>query len=156
MAYSTRLQLKTIFPSIDEFGLDNTAVTAFITRADNVINGKLSQLYTTPFSVTPPIVNDLSKNLALVYILQRHYTQQIPNESKWIETLREEVFDTLQELQEGVMTIVSSDGTILDQRTDRQRLLSTTIDYNPIFDMRDSVYQNVDPDRLDAEDAADT
>lgn len=156
MSYSTRKELKTLFPKLDEFNMDAAGVTAFISRADNMINGKLAERYTVPFSGTPPIINDVSKNLSMFYILQRHYTQQIPNQSDWVTSWKNEAFETLDGLADGSISLTNSSGAIIEQRTDRQQLLSTTKNWKPVFDMRDEVCQHIDPDRLDAENAEDS
>jgi len=64
--------------------VDSTVVTALITRADTIIDAKMSGVYTTPFTSVPKIIKQCSISIALYNaFLRRFANMEVPKE--WIE-----------------------------------------------------------------------
>ena len=64
--------------------VDATVVTALITRADTIIDAKMTGVYTTPFVSVPKIIKQCSIDIVLYNaFLRRFANMEVPRE--WIE-----------------------------------------------------------------------
>ena len=102
------------------------------------------------------MIENLSTEYALIKLLDRFFTQEKPSKSDWRAIRKKDLDATLDGLADGSISLVSSAGEIIAQRTDTGGITSDTSTYKPTFDHRDETGQEVDPDRLqDEEDALD-
>ena len=151
--YSDNGKVRDLFPKLDEIkSLSVKQVDFFIDQAEPIINGKLAVRYTVPFSPVPPLIESLTTEYALLKLLDRFFTQEKPSKSEWREIRKEDLDETLNGLADGSISLVSSAGEIIAQRTDIGGIASDTKDYTPTFSHRTEEGQEVDPDRLDDEE----
>lgn len=74
---------------------DATIVYAMIAKADGIIDGYASQVYTTPFTTTPTLIRDIAIDLACYFSMQRRFTElAVPQD--WISTKK----DRMQQLDD--------------------------------------------------------
>jgi len=71
-----------------------------------------------------------------------------------VDGFKEHVDSVLTDIVSKNLPLVTDSGDIVSMHSDA--LYSDTMDYKPTFDHRDEIDQRIDPDRLDAEDDADT
>ena len=161
MAYCTQQDLRQEYRDLDEFEMISEDVDAFIAKSAATIDSHLALSYSVPFTAvpsTPPIIREIAKDLSLVYIFTRHYTQEKRNSSDWVNQRREDAFDLLERLSDAndSLSIVTSSGLVIGTSTTQQQILGQRENDKPVFDMRDLIDQRIDPDRLEAENAEDT
>lgn len=161
MAYSKQYDLKQEYKNLDRFQMSEEDIQAFISKADAYINATLATTYEVPFTAvpsTPPIIREISKDLALVNIFNRQYTQEKRNSSDWIARREERVEKLLKRLADAddPLSVVTSAGLIIEDRTDQNPIPSPTLDYKPTFDMRGDENWRIDPDRISDENDEDT
>ena len=109
------------------------------------VNETLGSCFTIPFSSNNETAKDLSIHFAHLAILLRTRNQEDSNE------LKKELIQRVSDICSGNLGMVLTDGTILSPgSTSRNEVWSTTQNYKPVFDMRDSWEQRVDPDYLEA------
>lgn len=157
--YCTVKNIQDIYPQIDKYNMSEPEFENFISKADNFINAKLGATYVVPFTAvpsTPPLINNISAELALVYVFTRHYTQEKRNTSEWVKDRKKEVMQLLKDIVDEKLTIVTSDGAVVTEDETRMEIVSTTKDFKPVFDMRDEEYWRVDPDEIDFENDEDS
>jgi len=108
------------------------------------VNERLSKSYTTPFSSNNATARDLSIHFAYLGILLR--TRNIEDSKE----LKEDLDSRIDAINKNNASMVLDDGAEL-QGSDNNLFTaySSTGDYKPTFDMRDDIYQRVDPDLLD-------
>jgi len=124
-------------------------ITAAIIEADAEIDAHLAGKYALPLSATPAIISVISRELTAVSLLVSIYSQNIPNNSEWVDSRLKRIEKKLGMLSNGGLTLVGSDGVPLSAPT--LRVASNTEQYSPIFDTRAPEYEEIDPDRVTAD-----
>jgi len=79
---------------------DSTVVTALITRADTIIDAKMTGVYTTPFASTPKLIKQCSIDIAIYNaFLRRFANMEVPKE--WIEAYKQamQMLDDIADLK---------------------------------------------------------
>jgi len=133
----------------DVIGTD--AVYRHISRADNIINTRLSKRYDVPFdtgTATPPVIKTISTDLAAYFIMRSLFTKDAQNTNDWVDDLKFMALDTLKRIETGQTKLYDiNDEEIAQLEVDD--LYSDTQDYTPIFDVDDEKNWAVDSDRTD-------
>ena len=107
---------------------DSTIVYAMIGKADGIIDGYASQVYTTPFAVIDPLVRDIAIDLACYFAMQRRFTEfPVPND--WISTKKDRI-QQLEDISNQVITLIST----IAVSSSEANFLATT----PVIDFNDS------------------
>lgn len=145
MGYITYQELITRFPLIKTKYADSaTDVTSdLIAYAEADLNGRLGSVYATPFNPVPPIVKDLTMNLAYCNFLGTSN----PKKAKIVCKL---VNERIEAIVEGRVSIATGSGTVLDPANDTGEMWSNVGSYHPTFSMLDaeSPYSRVDSGRI--------
>ncbi|HET7558880.1 MAG TPA: hypothetical protein VFK80_02880 [Limnochordia bacterium] len=124
MAYSTAADVRSRIKSIGNTGdYTDAAIATHIARADNRLNARLAQLYDgVPFSSTPPLVADMSADLAAAYVLRFAYPPQTGAQGSTLaDTYESGVFGTdqkpgvMDQLASGELNLIGADGTAIDR-----------------------------------------
>lgn len=147
-SYATYSEMLQRYPAVEGRKGGATSVNSdLLHRATNYVNGRLSPLYSVPFSDTPLTVKDITMDVAYYYFL-------LDVDGKKAKAFREtEIDQRLKGIVEGREAIMTGSGT-LGQSTDNV-VWSSTEDYPPTFSMLDAEdsHSAVSSDRLDAEEA---
>ncbi len=122
--------------------------TLAYTLANNLINGKLSRVYTVPFTTTPPLINSLAIILTSYYAMRMLFTESQQNDSKWVKSMYDQAMETLNELAEGKQQLIDSAGTEIARQVSND-VYSNTMDFTPTFGEDETEDQVIDPDKLD-------
>jgi len=113
--------------------LDDDVVDYFIERADNYIDTRISKRYNVPFTTTPPIITDISANLAAYSVLKRLKVEITENEENYPRTYYSDAMRMLKEIESGKIDILDSSGTRIEPKSETG-ILSSTSEYRPVFD----------------------
>jgi len=155
--YGTVLGVYELYPSIGSVSVvTSDLVIRYLDRAESNINIRISHLYSIPVTCSPPSLKDMSETLALAMLLRRFYTQEKESASEWVVSWFDYVNDTLEKVATGSASLVCS-GTIGRIEADQFTLApwSSTQDFKPVFDVRNQIFQRIDPDYIEAEDDRD-
>lgn len=149
-ATTTSLQIITIGTTYD------TATTALvdkcITQGESKILGALAVRYDTgswTSGSVPPLVITLSENLGAAYFYRANGRGGKESFERY-KVFRDEVEETLKALVEDrTQSLYDSTGSLLpDLSTGAYMVKSTTMDYNPIFDLDTATAWEINSDQL--------
>lgn len=158
-SYTTADVIMGLWPKVIESGrITQPEIDGFITLVEGEINGALAARYTVPFPTSQlPLepIKTIATLLAGHALLRSRITQEDPNRSDWVEGLRTRGEKLLDQLVEGTLSIVTTSGAVVGASGRTAAVWSNTSQFKPTADLRDPIQQRVDPDRLDAMDAAD-
>jgi len=127
--------------------LSNSAVNIRISKADTIINAKLSKRYSVPFSDTPPLIKEISTGLSCYFIMRDMFTRDGQNKNDWVDEYKM-YLEMLDQIVNGEIPLVDNEGTAISQ-SEVDDLWSNTQDYDTITDMDDIENWKIDGDRTD-------
>ena len=114
------------------------------------VNEGLGSVFTLPFSTNNQSAKDLSIHYAYLGLLLR--TRNQTDSEELLKDLNLRITD----IRCGNQPMITTTGeAVYPESTSRNDFWSTTQNYKPVFDMRDSLEQRIDPDQLDDERASD-
>ena len=146
MAYATYTEFQERYPT----KLTEAEVTShFLHHASVRLETMLAPYFTLPFSANNLTAKDITLDLAYLLILQR---SKDPRDA---ESLSQGIKGRIEGLRNGTEAMTTTSGDTVYSNTGLGEIWSTTQDFKPIFDMRESAEQRVDPDRLREEKEAD-
>ena len=142
MAYATAATILTLIPGLPQtttsagYTTTSARITSHITRADNMINGKISNRYEVSAfsSVVPPLLISLSEDITTYFVLRSIYSSDNQNVTQWLEKF-ELATDMLDLIRDGKMDLVNTAGSLIGIRSTTAMSLvdSNTQDYAPTF-----------------------
>jgi len=137
--------------------ISSAEVSRQIERVESIVNAKLGNLYTVPFTSgnVPPIIETITADLAMHRILRTTAFKTSGSKKDWMDLFKESD-EMLGMIASGEMALPNSAGAIIQQVTNVLKIGSNTKNYKPTFDMRDPVKWHVDPDRIEDLDDAET
>lgn len=134
--------------------LEDDIVEYFIERVDNYIDSRLAKRYNVPFtqSTVPPVINDISANLAAYRVLKRLKLEIREEEQDYARTFYNDGMRMLKEIEEGKAEILDNDGNTIEPLSETG-VVSSTSGYKPIFNEGDETGWGVSGDKVaDEED----
>jgi phage gp36-like protein len=105
MAYCTEEDVRSLIPLIDESAMDSIALGKLITKAENLVNGKLKNTYVVPFDPVPPLVKDITAEYTAYLAYRTVFSQNSPNSSEFVTGLKESAEALISELAEGKLML---------------------------------------------------
>jgi phage gp36-like protein len=141
-----------VLPQLPDTVTVTNIINRHIARADGLINSKISKRYTVPITTTPPLLASLSEDITVYYTYRSFYSQDNLNRSEYLEELKNEAASILDEIRDGKIDLVDINGSVIEENSSEATtgiLDSTTKDYQPFFDIDDSLNWAFDSDRLD-------
>lgn len=160
MAYCSATTVLGLFPGLPQTstvsGYSSTVaiISSHITRADSLIDGKCARRYSVPFAdtstSTPPLIQTLSQDLSAYYTYRSKFTGDNANKFEYLDTLMQIALETLNQIQEGKMDVVSTSGGVVSEVSSSSKIYSSTEGYTPAFDVDDEFNWSFDSGRLDA------
>ena len=128
-------------------------VEYFIERVDNYIDSRLAKRYDVPFtqSTTPPIINDISANLAAYRVLKRLKLEVREEEQDYARTFYNDGMKMLKEIEEGKAEILDNSGNVIEPLSETG-IVSSTSDYKPIFNEGDETGWEVSGNKVSDEE----
>jgi len=82
--------------------INESRVNAAISSADELINGYLRSRYTLPLPSTPPMIRDLSVNIAVFKLYDRRFAADMPDS---IQKKYDSSIKLLESIQKGVISL---------------------------------------------------
>ena len=158
MAYSSISSILLMLPGLPQTstsaGYSTTAavVGRHITRADSIIDGKISKRYSTPLTPTPPLLGSIAEDITSYFSYRSFYTQDNQNRNDYFDEMRKTALDLLDEIRDGKIDLVDSTGGVIGEKTtDPQTgvLGSTTEGYQSYFDVDSEFDWKFDDDMVD-------
>jgi len=162
MAYSSLTAIQTVLPGLPQtttasgYSETSLVVGRHITRADSLINGKISKRYSVPIDPTPPLLANLSEDITAYYTYRSFYSQDNLNRLEYFEDLLKLAMDTLEQIREGDIDLVDTAGSLIEEITEKEGGIvdSNMKDYQPLFDIDDSFDWDFDSElKSEVEDA---
>lgn len=147
--YTDATKLRKLYKDIDTTDINDNDIEFFIRQKENIIDLKLAQRYTLPFSSTPPVIETVATECSFIGILDRYFTAETKSNNDWREIRATACNSILDALSDGSISLVNSAGEIIDQRTDIGGIQSNTSGYEPTFNRLDETLQQEDSDRLE-------
>jgi len=157
MSYSSVTSILGFIPDLPQTntmaGYTATAaiITAHITRADNLINAKISNRYDVSAFVSnpPPLLISLSEDITTFYTFRSLYSSDNQNFNEWTDKFKDAI-TMLTEIHDSEMDLVGSTGSVLPERTETAHIMidSNTKNYTPAFGEDDSLDWSVDSEKL--------
>ncbi|MFA5380041.1 MAG: phage protein Gp36 family protein [Dehalococcoidia bacterium] len=151
MPYSSATSILLILPDLPDTATTTDVINRHITRADALINAKITSRYETPIAPTPPLLGSLSEDIVTFYSYRSYYRQDNSNRTDFLDSAKE-AFATLDEIRDGKIDLVDSSGSQIAERSEEATggiLDSTTKDYQPFFDVDDELDHAFDDDLID-------
>ena len=126
-----------------------------IARADAFINAKLARRYSVPFTTTPPLILMIAEDITSYYTYRSLYAQDNQNTSTRLSEYAGPegtitAFALLEQIRLGEMDLVDTAGSLISETASEQddAVEMTNEEYVPIFDVDDTLNQEVDSNRL--------
>lgn len=134
VSYTTIGIMQSILPDIGSITtLTSAHIAVFAGQGEALINAKISKAYSLPLTAEVPLLQGLSTDIALYYLLSRRiYGPERLNASPWPDRFKEAMV-ILDDVGAGKIALVTSSGAILGARTDIAEVFSTTMGYEPTF-----------------------
>jgi len=156
MAYSTFTSILTILPGLPQTDTSNgytettVIIAKHITRADSMIDAKISKRYSIPVS-DAPILTAISEDITSYYTYRSFYTQDNLNRNEYFEELKVEALACLDDIRNGDIDLVDSSGNVINENSEEnnQAIDSTTINEQTFFDTDSPFNWKFDSDRQD-------
>ena len=158
MSYSTVSSILTLFPNLPQtttangYSVTAAVILPHISRADNVINGKISGRYDVKnFTVSvPPLLKTISEDITSYFSFRSFYSSDSQNVNEWTDRFKEAV-EILNEIRDGDVDLVDSIGDVIGEReaTSTDGMVdSNTIDTQSFFDVDDPTSWKFDDDMI--------
>lgn len=114
--------------------LSSAAIALEAGKIEAMINGRLSKLYVTPVTPSPPLLAALATDLTVFKILADRslFKTDKLKESPWFE-MQKQALALLGSIADGSITLTTSAGTVIAARSDQVVAESNTMDYDPTF-----------------------
>jgi len=126
-------------------------VDAWIVKAEAVINSKIGNKYTVPFTTVPPVIAVFAEDITAYMIMRTMYTQDSQNKTAWIEDFKAAI-SSLNAIRDGKQVVLDSSGNELSRAS--EEVHSNNMNYHPTFDVDDPLNQSQDDDKItEIEDA---
>lgn len=150
--YATTTSIALLLPN---FLRDNTTsadtdgqsiFSLHIDRAESVVNAKVAQRYSLPFSVVPPLIRTITQDIATYMAIRGTLNQDGKVKNVYLEDY-EKAMSLLDEVVAGAVTLVDTQGSALATLGD-DRFKSSTVDRSPIFGLDDAQQWQRDQDEI--------
>lgn len=133
----------------DNYSITTVTIEQHIRRADGLINGKCARRYSVPFTTTPPFIRTIAEDITCYYTYRSFFTQDNQNYSEYLEELKEEALKSLDEIMNGDLDLVDTEGSSIPERETQavEQISSSTEDYQSFFDIDEPTNWDFDEDR---------
>lgn len=159
MPYSSVSSIVLIVPNLPQtttstgYSETSAIIGRHITRADSIINGKISKRYSVPIAPTPPLLGTLSEDITAYFTYRSFYTQDNFNRMEYFGELKDDALKTLNEIMAGDIDLVDANGNVIEEKTtatsETSLVDSTHIDMQPFFDVDEPTSWDFDDARKD-------
>lgn len=142
------LQTLTAIGSIST--LNNSSILIHAGQAEAFINAKISKVYAIPILTSVPLLETLSTDLAIYYILTTRISLKTDTtEHPWFQRFKN-AMKTLDDISNGTIQLLTSSGFTLNVRGANQEAYSTTMKYKSTTFEGPVEYQQIDFDKVQA------
>jgi len=145
--YSTVPDLLESFPRMSSTQASSATLAKWLTRASNYIDGYIGGVVPAiPVVPTPPILKDMSEELAQVMFLRRHTHESGKEEG--LNNAWKEIINRLENMRNGTFMIFSGSGTTISTIDRTASPWSSVENYYPTFGVGDIEEAETDYERM--------
>ena len=150
--YITLDEVKAQYPSLAESITRGTVLASraeqWIEDSESLINGYVSQRYTIPFTINPPLIISLAYGFFDYYYQKDiHTPSSSGDEVKWLYPRYDRLIAVLELIQSGELLLLDTANTVISASADRlKKIESNHREVDQIFSMKESWNQSVDSD----------
>lgn len=153
--YTTAVKVRNLYPELSTATrLTDTQLDFYIAQAENHISAILAVRYGLPFTATPPLVETIATEYALIKVLDRFFTSETASKNDWRNIRKADLDKILKSILDGEILLIDANNSVIAQRIDVGSIASNTQTYTPTFSHLGDGQQRIDHDRLDDEMAA--
>lgn len=149
--YSTVDRLFSRYPRLKSTNAASATMADWLTSASNYIDGYIGSVVTLPLVPVPGAIVDLCEDVANAMYLRRNVVEAGKDRS--IERQWSDIEQRLRDIQRGKFILFTSSGTSMSMNQQSRTPWSNTQEYTPTFGVSDIEDAQVDPDRIDDEEA---
>jgi phage gp36-like protein len=132
--------------------LTNSAILTNASAAESMINAKIAHRYSIPITgVTVPVLETLATDMTIYRILTGRII--VDEEHPWFQRFKDSK-NTLKDIAEGKMSLLTSSGDMVGERGDEasgSQVWTNTMDYPPTHWEGSWTSHNQDPDKIEDE-----
>jgi len=139
MAYTTISEVRLNHERIPAGSEEDSIISRHIAWVNAVIDGKLREKYTVPFTTTPPLIGMIACDLVTYRTLRSLFGAQVEQYQQWIDEYKTPAEELLNEISECTVNLDPDDVTVLT------RVRSNTKGKEAIFDLGDPYDQAFHP-----------
>ena len=157
VSYTTVTQILQTLSALGSIStLNNSLLLLHAGQAEALINAKIAKRYTLPLTQSVPILETLATDIAIYNVLTTRISLKTEvGQHPWFQRFKM-ALDTLDDIVNGDVVLVGTQGTIVEDRSDLTEMYSTTMTYKPTTYEGPVELQDKDPDKvkdnLDARD----
>lgn len=156
--YTSFEDVRRLYQPIDTAELTSQDQEFYMIMAESVIDGCVSTRYDLPFTTVPTLIRYIATELALIYMLDSFFTQEARSENSWVDKRRDFILGEkngiLTKIKNGEINLTDENGDELTEDSNKFGFSSDTSQYTPTFGHGFVGNEEIDPDRLEAEEDA--
>lgn len=131
--------------------INSADVARWINQVEGIIDSHLAARYTLPFSSTPPMIEAIATDMSVFRVVRATHSNDSPTFTEWAQRWNDAI-DMLRAIHAGEIELVdSAQSRIAAATTISADSFNRT--FKPVFDLRDPISWEIDPDRIDTEDS---
>jgi len=123
-----------------------------IDRAESMVNSYVSNKYSLPFVVVPPLIRTLTEDIACYYLIRSAYTQEGQNKNLYYPDYKT-AMSILESIRDNKTSLALTDGSLLAADSTTQ-YLSSTENYTPITGLDDQINWDRDLNEINDQTSA--
>jgi hypothetical protein len=153
VAYTSVEDLMITYPRLSDTRVNSATLYTYIQKAGNFIDASILDVVSVvPIVPTPPLIKDLTEDLAYVMFLRRHVKES--GSDTGITEMWKEVTNRLENIRNGVISIVGSGGVDLSLANRTSDPWSNVSRFVPTFGVGDIENDEVDEERIYEEETS--
>jgi phage gp36-like protein len=151
--YTTVPAVLTAFPFIGSASnISSAVISQFIDDAEALINARIAERYTLPFTVAVPLLTRLAIEKTVCDLVRKRIQFHFPAdmlEKSSAGLLCEECAETLDMIAEGNLKLVNASGEIISETTAQMQVHSNNMNHHPTMGEDDWYDQSQDTQKID-------
>lgn len=151
MPYSTPSRLVGSYPKLERTNANSQTLLNWLERSSHLIDGYIKDVVATvPVSPSPPMLIDLSEDLAYVMFLRRSVHEY--GKEVGLQKMYDDAISILEQIRSGAIALVNSAGEVITLTGRTESPWSNVTGYHPTFSILDVEDSWIDPERTEDEE----
>ena len=124
--------------------IGSSTFSVYMDKAEAIVNSAVGKKYSLPFTTVPPIIRDISFEIAAYYTIRAFSSRDWPNRNEMLDDFKT-AFEMLEKIRTGDIVLADTSGSLIAQLSGLVK--SNTSNYYPIFDVDTDTAWKVDDNR---------